>query len=269
MLKKFRIPKIPSILLCLAAPAVGFFLLETLTHSVAEDMELPLIVLNLIFYYLLYGLILAVSKRSSVSLGLGSFLVMVIGLIDYYVIQFRSVPLYPWDILSVKTAMSVSDNYSYSLDKEAIMIVAAFVLLILIGSRTSWKLPFRNRQYHLLSVLSAVLLFVLYGTAVQMPEVHTAVGFYEYHFTPNAFYQMNGFAVSFISNMQYLDVSKPADYSAAKVEEILEPYIESGEKEGESARYPNIIVIMNEAFRTRQFSVSLRQMWTICRLSAG
>lgn len=59
---------------------------------------------------------------------------------------------------------------------------------------------------------------------------------------------MNGFAVSFISNMQYLDVSKPADYSAAKVEEILEPYIESGEKEGESARYPNIIVIMNEAF---------------------
>lgn len=144
MLKKFRIPKIPSILLCLAAPAVGFFLLETLTHSVAEDMELPLIVLNLIFYYLLYGLILAVSKRSSVSLGLGSFLVMVIGLIDYYVIQFRSVPLYPWDILSVKTAMSVSDNYSYSLDKEAIMIVAAFVLLILIGSPDKLETAFQK-----------------------------------------------------------------------------------------------------------------------------
>ena len=248
MLKKFRIPKIPSILLWLVTPALSFFLLETLTHSVAEDMELPLILLNLVFYYLLYGLILAVSKRSWVSLGLGSLLVMIIGLIDYYVIQFRSVPLYPWDILSVKTAMSVSDNYSYSLDKEAVMIVACFVLLILIGSLTSWKLPLRNRQYHLLSVLSAVLLFTLYGTAVQMPEVHEAVGFYEYHFTPNAFYQMNGFAVSFISNTQYLDVSKPADYSVAKVEEILEPYIEADEQREEGASRPNIIVIMNEAF---------------------
>lgn len=64
MLKKFRIPKIPSILLWLVTPALSFFLLETLTHSVAEDMELPLILLNLVFYYLLYGLILAVSKRS-------------------------------------------------------------------------------------------------------------------------------------------------------------------------------------------------------------
>ena len=71
MLKKFRIPKIPSILLWLVTPALSFFLLETLTHSVAEDMELPLILLNLVFYYLLYGLILAVSKRSWVSLGLG------------------------------------------------------------------------------------------------------------------------------------------------------------------------------------------------------
>ena len=172
-------------------------------------MEFPIIALNLAFYYLLYGLILVISKRSFISLSLGSLLVMIIGLVDYYVIQFRSVPLYPWDILSVKTAMSVSDNYSYSLDQKSMLIVAGFVLLIVIGLLTRWKLPIKNKQYHLLSVLGTLTLWVLYGTSVQMPEVHDAVGFYEYHFTPNAFYQLNGFAVSFISNMQYLDVSKP------------------------------------------------------------
>lgn len=251
MFKKCRIPQIPSILLWLATPVISFWLLETLTHSVAKDMEFPLIALNLVFYYLLYGFILVISKRSFVSLGLGSLLVMIIGLVDYYVIQFRSVPLYPWDILSVKTAMSVSDNYSYSLDKDARILVAGFVLLIIIGLFTSWKLPFKNPQYHLLSVLSVFGLFVLYGTSVQMPAVHEGVGFYEYHFTPNAFYQMNGFAVSFISNMQYLDVSKPADYSVEKVQEILEPYIEESEKNeagGTEPVYPNVIVIMNEAF---------------------
>ena len=245
MFKKCRIPKIPSILLWSVTPAISFWLLETLTHSVAKDMEFPLIALNLVFYYLFYGLILVISKRSFVSLGLGSLVVMIIGLVDYYVIQFRSVPLYPWDILSVKTAMSVSDNYSYSLDKDARICVLGFVLLIVIGIFTSWKLSFKNCQYHLLSVLSVAGAFVLYGTSVQMPAVHKAVGFYEYHFTPNAFYQMNGFIVSFVSNMQYLDVSKPANYSAEKVQEILEPYIEA---EKVDSVYPNIIVIMNEAF---------------------
>lgn len=251
MFKKIGIPKIPSIILWLVIPAVSFWLLETLTHSVGEDMEFPIIALNLAFYYLLYGLILVISKRSFISLSLGSLLVMIIGLVDYYVIQFRSVPLYPWDILSVKTAMSVSDNYSYSLNQKSMLIVAGFVLLIVIGLLTRWKLPIKNKQYHLLSVLGTLTLWVLYGTSVQMPEVHDAVGFYEYHFTPNAFYQLNGFAVSFISNMQYLDVSKPGNYSVQKVQEILEPYIEESKKDEEGQAdsvKPNIIVIMNEAF---------------------
>lgn len=251
MFKKIGISKIPSMILWLVTPAVSFWLLETLTHSVGEDMEFPIIALNLAFYYLLYGLILVISKRSFISLSLGSLLVMIIGLVDYYVIQFRSVPLYPWDILSVKTAMSVSDNYSYSLDQKSMLIVAGFVLLIVIGLLTRWKLPIKNKQYHLLSVLGTLTLWVLYGTSVQMPEVHDAVGFYEYHFTPNAFYQLNGFAVSFISNMQYLDVSKPGNYSIQKVQEILEPYIEESKKDEEGQAdsvKPNIIVIMNEAF---------------------
>ena len=251
MFKKIGIPKIPSIILWLVIPAVSFWHLETLTHSVGEDMEFPIIALNLAFYYLLYGLILVISKRSFISLSLGSLLVMIIGLVDYYVIQFRSVPLYPWDILSVKTAMSVSDNYSYSLNQKSMLIVAGFVLLIVIGLLTRWKLPIKNKQYHLLSVLGTLTLWVLYGTSVQMPEVHDAVGFYEYHFTPNAFYQLNGFAVSFISNMQYLDVSKPGNYSVQKVQEILEPYIEESKKDEEGQAdsvKPNIIVIMNEAF---------------------
>ena len=161
MFKKIGISEIPSIFIWLVTPAVSFWLLETLTHSVSEDMELPIIALNLAFYYLLYGLILVLSKRSFISLSLGSLLVMIVGLVDYYVIQFRSVPLYPWDIFSVGTAMSVSDNYSYSLDKEAMMIVAGFILLILVGLFTRWRLPMKHRQYHLFSVLGVLTVWAL------------------------------------------------------------------------------------------------------------
>ena len=49
MFKKKGFLKRLGIIWGIGTPAVSFFLLESLTHSVAEDMEWPLILLNLIF----------------------------------------------------------------------------------------------------------------------------------------------------------------------------------------------------------------------------
>lgn len=247
MLEKKGLPRIPSIILWVIAPAISFWLLESLTHSVIEDMDWPLICANLIFYYLLYGILLLISKRSWVSISLGSLFVMIIGLVDYYVIQFRSVPLFPWDFLSVKTAMSVSGNFEYDLEKDTLQILLGFLIMILIGLFTRWKLSIKNGQYHLLAVLGAMVSIVLYSTSIQAEAVHKKLGFYDYLFTPNAYYHMNGFAASFISNMQYLKVTKPGNYSAKRAEEMLESY--KRYERGQTAEtLPNIIVIMNEAF---------------------
>ena len=50
MLKKLKIPKIISILFWLVVPPISFWLMESLTHSVSETMEWPLILLNMVFY---------------------------------------------------------------------------------------------------------------------------------------------------------------------------------------------------------------------------
>lgn len=246
MFKKKGFLKRLGIIWGIGTPAVSFFLLESLTHSVAEDMEWPLILLNLIFYYLFYGLIFVISKRSWISISFGSLCIMIAGLINYYVIQFRSVPIYPWDIFSIKTAASVSENYDYHLDQDTRMILAGFFVLIIVGLFTRWKLEIKNRQHHLLSVLLTVLGMTLYGTSVQTSAVHEAVGFYEYLFTPNAYYQLNGLAASFISNMQYLKISKPGNYSPEKAEELLKRY--ASEERELPEQKPNVIVVMNEAF---------------------
>nr|WP_291234276.1 alkaline phosphatase family protein [Frisingicoccus sp.] len=245
MLKKLKIPKIISILFWLMVPPISFWLMESLTHSVLETMEWPLILLNMVFYYLLYSFILIISKRSKVSISLGSLIVLIVGLLNYYVIKFRSVPVYPWDIFSVRTAASVSDNFDYSLDGKTIGLVLGFIVLMAAGLLTDWKLSFKKRRNHLVITVIMALLIVVYGKVIQMPSVHEAVGFYEYLFTPNSFYRKNGFAVSFISNMQYLAVEKPSGYNGGKAEEILEVYDDAKEVQGTK---PNIIVIMNEAF---------------------
>ena len=153
MLKKLKIPKIISILFWLVVPPISFWLMESLTHSVSETMEWPLILLNMVFYYLLYSFILIISKRSKVSISLGSLIVLIVGLLNYYVIKFRSVPVYPWDIFSVRTAASVSDNFDYSLDGKTIGLVLGFIVLMAAGLLTDWKLSFKKRRNHLFAPL--------------------------------------------------------------------------------------------------------------------
>ena len=161
-LKKFGIPALPSMFIWLMTPAVSFYLLESLTHDVAENMNGAIIGLNLIFYYLIYGLLLVISKRSWISLSLGTFLTMLVGLANYFVLEFRSAPIYPWDLLSLKTAASVSDNYDYVLEAEAKPLVLGFLILILIGLWTRWNLSIKRIRVQ--AVLFAVLFINNFAT---------------------------------------------------------------------------------------------------------
>lgn len=251
MLKKFEaigIPMLPSIFIWLITPAISFYLLESMTHEISETMSGRIIFLNLIVYYLIYILLLVVSKRSWVSLSVGSLFFMIVGLANYYVIAFRSAPIYPWDIFSLKTAMSVSDNYNYQLDGDTRGLVFGFLLLIVVGSWTRWLLPNVKYRYYAGGGVLCVALIAGYTQMVQTQEIHDTFGFYEYLFTPNAFYRRNGFMASFLSNMQYLEVKKPNGYQAKQAETILEPYVTASASQEASEVTPNIIVIMNEAF---------------------
>ena len=251
LFKKLGIPKIPSILIFFVTPAITFYLLESLTHDVAQNMNSSIILLNLVFYYLFFGLLHVIFKRSWISLSLGSFLIMLVGLANYYVIEFRSAPIYPWDFLSLKTAASVSANYDYMLEEDARKWILGFLILILLGLWTRWKLPIKKIKVQAVLVAAFLMAIGVYTSLVQTPEVHSAVGFYEYLFTPNAFYRKNGFMVSFLSNMQYLEIDEPEGYDAEHIEEMMAPYEEASKTMAETMdnmNKPNVIVIMNEAF---------------------
>ena len=60
--------------------------------------------------------------------------------------------------------------------------------------------------------------------SLQVTGVKSFLGMDETLFLPNTLYATNGFAVSFIYNMQYIEVDKPAGYSTEQVARIMEPY---------------------------------------------
>ena len=51
-------------------------------------------------------------------------------LVNYFVLNFRSVPIQPWDLFSIRTAASVADNYEYTLDKQAVLVILGFLILL-------------------------------------------------------------------------------------------------------------------------------------------
>ncbi len=96
-------------------------------------------------------------------------------------------------------------------------------------------------------------LILVYIPGVQSETAKETFGIDDTLFTPNYIYKANGFAVSFIYNCQFINVSEPADYSADSVERIQESVdlLSDGSSSGvaqSSPDQPNIIVIMNEAF---------------------
>ena len=60
--------------------------------------------------------------------------IAIIGVGNYFVVMFRSNPIVPWDIYSFETAMSVLDNYVFSVDWVLAEHIAMFILMLITGA---------------------------------------------------------------------------------------------------------------------------------------
>lgn len=239
----------------LLIPIANFYLFEAYIHNPFKDMKIPIQFLNIFLFELLMLLFFMLLGNLKWSLRLQSIFFMLIGLANFYVLEFRSAPIMPWDIYSFGTAMSVAGNFEYTLEKQTIFVLAGFVTLIIIEEIVNLRfrpsvLP-KKAVYIVRAVASAICLFVLFGFTHMLWQESTIIkfGMYDKLFTPTVISKRDGSAVAFLMELQYVTVDKPANYSADMAAQILEPYSEEAADNPQSVSgAPNIIVIMNEAF---------------------
>ncbi len=259
---KFKLKGVPGLVAMLILPPACFYLIEAYSHN-AFMMEVPLQLLNIGFYYVLFALLFFITGRAKAAGIIGTLFPMIVGIANYYTVCFRSSPILPWDLMSLRTAMSVTSNYNFAVEFRMLVVALAFVLVIVIASKIQLRLPKINVKNIIGRVAGAVVcsaLVVLLTWGLQVDSVKSFFNLEETLFTPNYLYKTNGFAVSFIYDLQYIEMKKPSGYSVANVETIMEPYEasdavdqpdsdqENGNSAGSVADKPNIIVIMNEAF---------------------
>lgn len=235
-------------------PIANFYLFEWYTHNPWETMKVPIQLLNIYFFELLMALFLFVLGSLKLSLRLQGIFFMIVGLANYYVLSFRSAPIMPWDIYSISTAMSVADNFKYTIDKQTLLVLIGFILLLIAESIVSLKLKGTGkwrRRFYGIRLAGAVVFIVLICNFTHMLHLDSTIlkyGMYDKLFTPAVMSKRDGTAVAFLMELKYVSVDKPAGYSADAADAILAPFGTEDTPQALPDSLPNIIVIMNEAF---------------------
>ncbi len=256
-------------------PCASFYLMETFHHNPFANMNQHVQNLNIIIFMAVALLLWMITGSRKWAFRIESVIALIIGLADYYVIEFRGTPILPWDIYSIKTAAGVSADYSYALEFKAVLSILAFVLLIAVECLgRDYKI---DRKLWAVRLSGGVLaLTVLTGEyqLVKQPEFIARMKIYDKLFTPYAMIKRDGIALAFMLELQYMEVEKPQDYDSKQAAEVYNAISQTKLTEADKLeKKPNIIVMMNEAFSDPsvlgQFETNEEYMPVIRRLQEG
>ena len=227
LLADFKVGKIISLVWCVALPAFQLCSIEFYTH-VPGDLTAPIFFLNYLFYLVLLILMIFVTGSSRRGGQLATLVPMLFGVANYFVVQFRSSPIVPWDFLSIGVASSVAGGYTFTFTWRVVFVLEVFVFLLLLCGKTSLKV--KKRPVRLTGLALAVVLMVTYVTEIKTDWVTEAAGLDTILFTPNVLYRNNGIAGAFLSNLKYIDVEKPEGYSEKAAQAIADESLQKTEE---------------------------------------
>ena len=259
-MKKNLVYKMLNFIGFLLVPVLLFYLMEAYEHNAFVEVRPLAQVYNIFLFELMAGLLLFVIGKAKWALRIEILVTLIFGLVNHYVMAFRSTPFVPWDIFSIRTAASVAGNYDFTPTTEVVVVTLLLVVLFVVVRYIDFEIP-RKVLWRVIPAGCAAVLLVAFVNQLWIPSFQTKSRLYPYLFTPAHMTKVNGMAVTFAMDMAYVYVEKPEGYSLERAKEILLAYenrkeetedieldILNGVQSAEIQDFPNIIVIMNEAF---------------------
>lgn len=231
------------ILFALVIPLGCFYTFETLTHQMSTMIELAKR-LNIAFYYWLFLFVFFIAGRTSISMAICVSAIAIIGVGNYFVVMFRSNPIVPWDIYSFETAMSVADNYVFSVDWALAEHIAMFILMLIVGVRTNIRLN-KKILRPILTVAMCIPAY-FYISYLWQDNLERNTGLNYTLFNAKYMHSKDGFFVSFILDIHFLQIEEPKNYSDEYALSLLNE--QEVEKVETPEELPDIIAIMDETF---------------------
>lgn len=165
-----------------------------------------------------------------------------------YVMDFRGTPFIPMDFFSLKTAAGVANTYDYTPTYKVVIasLILVFILIVSIKDKTpKYQILVKIVARSFAGTFASVVLLLYFGTSVL-----TDLGVHPDFWNQARGYKNYGFAFNFLSNVRYMYMSEPDDYSPENVKDYVgevKPNNPKDENIDNSYKKPNIICIMNES----------------------
>lgn len=192
-----------------------------------------------------------------------AFLCWAIGMAQFFVITFKSMPIQPADLSALGTAAAVSGGFTYvfsAFGLYGMALLAISMLLCSLAGAFRPKADERNRRLLLTNLLIGALCLVGVGAHVTLIDYYNTLNITVYTWRPLESYYRQGFIPTFISSAQTIKPPVPEDYDMAEAEKLEKQLAaEYDESDGIShnrteavaqfdEKKPAVIAIMNETF---------------------
>lgn len=218
--------------------ALGVLMIEFVIGTPLRDLGWSNLLCNLVLcstgFFVLY--LLAWKERAAVLVG--SVLCLVIGIAEYYVIEFRGLPIVLSDILSIRTAEDVAGTYAFDVTERMVVSVLLLAALFLLETRVRFvKYPLRVRGV----VLAAMAVFSVcgFGCIDSLPLLQNDKDGHFFWNMPKS-YMEHGYLLSTYIYEKFQVVKKPEGYSGEAVRLLAQELTEAQEaKAQEQAQKAN------------------------------
>ena len=257
----------------LVIPAVMIVAVERLNNNFITDFLVVEedFLANYVVTLLLYLLVLGLSGSIRISVMTVSPVLLIFGIANMFVKEFKGSPLVPMDLGSIATAANVASAYTFEVGYEIVFAVALTAAVMAAVSRMKlrkWRLGTKIvvRGLSLAAVCGFACVF--YFT-----DFFADQGLKPDFFNQTRGYENHGAILEFAINTKYIKLTQPTGYDSDEIETIVAEQLEEGSPHiletallrqgaspeeaaeavdvvtaGEQGITPNILVIMNESY---------------------
>ena len=178
------------------------------------------LLLNLSIYTVIFILLIIICRKVNIATSALCYLLVVLAMVNYYVMEFRGEPFLLLDIVGMGTAAEVVGEYNFTIKLMLgipliyALVFAEFALKfqkLELGKRSRRNTIFR---FAALAVLVVALGFSLNPVLAKVGEVKL--------WKINRIYKEEGYVSSLFREIPYFNVEQPEGYSIEKVEELAQ-----------------------------------------------
>ncbi len=193
--------------------------------------------LNILVSIIIYTFIRAITNKKRMSLAITASVLFLYEIANYVVTDLRGSAITIADMLSLRTALNVSNGLSVKLSVGFIMGIVVYLIILLLIFTMYRKKQKMKKQMRAFSFAISLIILVLIINSNTINEISI--------WNVNDVYSKYGTNLTLVRMLKDLHIKPPQGYSKEEIENELKMYNVEDESNNEDV---NVVIIMNESF---------------------